>query len=148
MLKAAHFPIPKMGTGNPHPHLPCSLPPRAAETGARARGKPRARVRVSTPLLRRRGSSVLPICWLASEATVKGFLKASPSKQMPPPGQQGLISSLAKHGLSWGDQAQPRHPIPANSHQGPGPGLSPCPCVTETQPGVPQTHDYNTESPG
>lgn len=77
-----------------------------------------------------------------------GFLKASPSKQMSQPEQQGLISSLAKHGLSWGEQAQPRCPIPANSHHGPGPGFSLCPRVTETQPGVPQTHYYNTEPPG
>lgn len=43
---------------------------------------------------------------------------------MPQPEQQGLISSLAKHGLSWGDTAQPRNQIPVNSQYGQGPKFS------------------------
>lgn len=33
-------------------------------------------------------------------------------------GQQGLTSSLARHGLSWGDPAQPRSQIPVKPTTG------------------------------
>lgn len=70
----------------------------------------------------------MPICRPPSEITVTGSSKASPRKQMSQPEQQGLISSLAKHGLSWGDPAQPRSQIPVNSHHEPSPGFSLGPC--------------------
>lgn len=67
---------------------------------------------------------------------------------MSQPEQQGLISSLAKHGLSWSNPAQPRCHMPLNSHHGPGPGFSLGPWVTEAQPGDPQTHYYIAEPRG
>lgn len=69
-----------------------------------------------------------------------GSSKASPRKQMPQPEQQGPISSLAKHRLSWGDTVQPRNPIPVNSHYGPDPRFSLPRCGNRGPTRAPQTH--------
>lgn len=50
------------------------------------------------------------------KSLVTGSWKARPRKQQPQPEQRGPNSSLAKHGLSWGDVAQSRSRIPVNSH--------------------------------
>lgn len=63
-------------------------------------------------------------------------------------GQQGLTSSLARHGLSWGDPAQPRSQIPVKPTTGQALGFPWVPTVTQAQPRAPQTHYYNRELRG